>query len=1337
MARQQIKNYIFTPAGSGAGTVKIPGNYEISDILTILNATDQQFIFNFADPDLGGSVAFTAGTDSDFPTTEDGVTTITLTASTASMSASDILAVYVETEAQYIRPWPFGTDAVERMRVANPQSLIDADFEYGLQNTKWQSISLNNDVPSIYELPGSEFRITEDSYVTFFNVGTITSTGDTSVTLGNQTGSVAPNWVDGDYALVVNPYVAGAPGIAIVAEDAVNSNQSSLIVDDTTDLAANDQVIMVQLPASDQTTVATTISSGATTTLVVTSGSGFAVGQMIMAETNNADIWELMSVTGVSGTNLTVVRRQLSSNSGNTSIDSGNSVRIVSNVELARVQSITSSTELLLDRGWMNTTAVSNMITGSHIMKLNMEPGTTSGSNVEIIKMSTVGTTVGNTATISRAQLGTTALSAAPAGCPVIRLTGFFQAGNANINQIAARIPDHGMDVDDFIATANHRNSNTEGIYQILLADTNYVAWYPRKLTGLKVGQQLNQTDTQIREAAAFDGATLPISTVASDAGTPSTITVTTPYDHGLSPGTPIIVDITNSPTNKAYAEGSFTVLSIPTPTTFTYQARSGAAVSGSITAQIWIRPSAFFIHRPFDGGVLIGSGTPHRGAMAGRQSKKYFRYQSGKGLVWTSGTMLSTAFDVADLSADGTTALSSTITVTTDIEHYLQIGANIKLSDVTTSGYNGYYRVTDITSDTTFEVTAQQTLGNASPVLGNQPKINLVGWHGGAVRAGIFDEQNGAFWENNGTNINVVLRSATFQLAGTLSMQVGSSLVTGDGSCRFLEQLVKYDRVIIRGMSHTVTSIVDNNTMTVSPAWRGLNNQSRVKASRVIDRRVRQDQFNIDKVDGTGPSGYVLDATKMQMLLVQYTWYGAGFVDFGLRGPLGNYIMCHRFMNNNVNNEAYMRSGNLPVRYSANNEGPTSRLAASITSGDTSLTVQDGSQFPVASVSYPFYVSIENEVIKVQGHTAGSNTFTNLTRQSTFTLWQDGQSRSFSQGSAASHDELVGVTLLDATSAPTLNHWGSAVIMDGGFDQDRGYAFTFNRQNLALPTNPGDKSTVFLMRLAPTVSNTIIGELGDRDLLNRAQLILENMIVNVTGGRFIIEGILNPSNIDATTIEWIDLNTEINGNQPSFTQFATAFDFTGDTTGGLISAARYQVGGMNRSGTCPSSFTRLIRNAVVGTGAVTTSGTGTAANITLYKYSGTSVVSNDNTDVTINDLGSGFAVGDTVTLPGNLWVTTSGSSAGGSTPTHDVTLTIVAVAAGVTGGERLFAIPISETNSGLLDLTKVKQLVNSAIPGNGVYPNGPEVLAINITAAAPGSSANGEFQITFSETQA
>jgi hypothetical protein len=53
------------------------------------------------------------------------------------------------------------------------------------------------------------------------------------------------------------------------------------------------------------------------------------------------------------------------------------------------------------------------------------------------------------------------------------------------------------------------------------------------------------------------------------------------------------------------------------------------------------------------------------------------------------------------------------------------------------------------------------------------------------------------------------------------------------------------------------------------------------------------------------------------------------------------------------------------------------------------------------------------------------------------------------------------------------------------------------------------------------------------------------------------------------------------------------------------------------------------------------------------------------------------------------------------------------------------------------LDLTKVKQIGTSAIPGTNIFPDGPEVLAITVKTITPSSGSTGDFQITFSETQA
>jgi len=58
----------------------------------------------------------------------------------------------------------------------------------------------------------------------------------------------------------------------------------------------------------------------------------------------------------------------------------------------------------------------------------------------------------------------------------------------------------------------------------------------------------------------------------------------------------------------------------------------------------------------------------------------------------------------------------------------------------------------------------------------------------------------------------------------------------------------------------------------------------------------------------------------------------------------------------------------------------------------------------------------------------------------------------------------------------------------------------------MVCPATIGDKAVAFAMRLAPSVSNGIIGNLGDRDLINRAQLTLSNLNIQVSAGRYLVE---------------------------------------------------------------------------------------------------------------------------------------------------------------------------------------------------------------------------------------
>lgn len=1323
MARQRLYDYVFTPGTAGLGTIKVPGRWELSDFLAVYDTTQNINIYNFGDPALGGTVSYTAEVTADFPTAYDGVTTLNLDLNTSALDANNAIVVYVESQNLEVKMWAFAEDAIGRQRISNPEALIDADFEYGLQNTKWQNFSVNNNIPGFYDDTGADLTIATNGYVSFLaGDDVITSNVDTAVRLSNP--GTAP-WVVDDFALIISQAAMDSSAAYVstsLTADVLSPQEREFSVASSADFNVGDRVVIIPRPTTGGTTVATSITSTATTTVVVTNAAaaGIVDGTYVIVATDVADVFETMAVTNVSSNTLTVIRQTNNSNDTDANITSGNAIFVVPNIEVATIIEIPNSTTIDLSRGWYNTPSVTSAATGSIIQQLS--------EDVELVQHTGIDSSVNGAQTISRGAFGTTALTAAGAGSLFVRMTGLYNTStNAELQIIAVNAPDHGVPEFGYVNSINLEQGQAEGAS--IVTDTGYndnnFAFIPFvPVTVPAVGFPLNRNDTILRQAFPFTGAELDILSITGDGASPSTITVTTRYAHGLVPGTTILANLTSG-TNYELATRSSFVLSVPSTNSFTYVARPGAAVSGTLTGDVFVRSSASFLPRPFDGGVIMSAGVPTRGASAIRQTKKYFRYQSGKGFLFTSGTMLKPTFDIVSISADGT-AVFSDITVTVDLPHGLNPGAEVELSGIAATGYNSSgYVITDIVSDRSFVVRAQVELGTVLPPLAPQPRVNVEAWHGSAVQAGMFDDQNGVFWECNGQSINVVQRSSTFQVAGLVSVGTGSNLVVGDTTSRFQEQLNNGDQVIIRGMTHTVTGILGESRMTVVPTYRGLQNENRVKMCLRQEIRVRQEDFNVDKLDGTGPSGYTLDSGYMQMLGIEYSWYGAGYVQWMIRGQRGEMIPAHRKTNNNNNYEAYMRSGNLPARYEAINNTPVQGLAVAIDASQTTVSLTDATDYPAASVAFPVFVMVDSEIIKYTGKTG--DTLTGCTRGATFTQWIQGQNRSFTSSAATSHDINTGVILISNTCTPVVNHWGSSVIMDGGFDDDEAFQYTYNRTNFGLPATVGEKSLVFAMRLAPSVSNGIIGDLGQRDLINRSQLTLLSINIQGTAGRYLVEGILNPNNIDSANTSWQGLNNAGGGFQPSFSQFTVAATYESDTTGGVTGAPLTTNGGFQRSGTkVVRNRSRTFSNL---TPAVVSSATGANAVISVSLTGPGTTYNINTTAITVQDAGTGYSVGDTLKILGN--------ALGSSTPANDLNLTILAVTTDISGGEKLFAIPVNAAAGGILDLSSVKQIGTSAIPGTGTYPNGPEVLAVQITALTAQSGPIGDVQLSFKESQA
>jgi hypothetical protein len=432
----------------------------------------------------------------------------------------------------------------------------------------------------------------------------------------------------------------------------------------------------------------------------------------------------------------------------------------------------------------------------------------------------------------------------------------------------------------------------------------------------------------------------------------------------------------------------------------------------------------------------------------------------------------------------------------------------------------------------------------------------------------------------------------------------------------RFQDQLKVNDRFTIRGMIHQVTSIQGQGVLTFNPPYRGstsITTATPVKACKIKELRVPQSQFNRDTMDGKGPSGYKVDLSRQQMIGLQYTWYGAGFVDYMLRGPDGNWVIAHRIRNNNVNDEAYMRSGNLPVRYelSVESRAAVSSLASNVDTVSTTLTINDPTTyFPPSGGT----LLIDNEMISYTG--VGTYTFTGCTRAAPLNYNINDMPMTFTGMPPTTHLANTSVNLISCTATPTMTHWGSSFLTDGGFDSERGYYFNYSNTAVSVSGTLNNISPAFAIRLAPSVTNGLCGDIGSKELLNRSQLLLQKLEVTSANSIQTV-GLLNPTNIYFNPANWININTNLNGTQPSFAQY----------------------------------------------------------------------------------------------YPGNLITTVPQP------------------------GERIFQTIVQQNNQNNLDLTNLKEMANSCIGGNQVFPDGPDVLLIYCQSL--GQSSSVQVNLFWSEAQA
>ena len=945
MSKKLIYNYFFNPGSANVGNIQVSGNIPLRRMLLVTNVSTGDIIYNFADPAKGATALYNSTTNQ---------TTFTLEFNTSAMSSGNELQIFYDDDETEIKPALTYQDPVEKLRVSTPQALFDTDFEYSLQSTKWESVGLVNNMPSVF-VAANEPAFTSDQITYMKPVGLSAGGGGGAGTF--QTLASAPadrastglstlfgNFANGsgqdEASVIINfPWVVNFLGTNYSFGHINANGWFGFGTSQSFGFAGN--ATNPSTPTLHFVSVNNGFTDNALSFVGTETYTDATFGICFRIRYHSPNVY----YGGTTGHRVDLIFPQ-----------SQSSVILV----LHRTFITDGQNEQM---GASNGTAFVSLIRHNIESDFNSNPNWTfisaaSGSAqyaIEVLTTTVHGRVVGDPISIREAQEssldGAYLVSSVPSSTTLTYLpktsdptviietnkTGTYVQSSFTITVSLSTA--HGYAIGDKIFLDFTSGGSTDNTYEIAEVPAPTSTQFT-VLSTINTSTSGNVTMfknyktpyTAIYTGGFYNNSEILISSVTNVSGT-NRARVTCLSSHGLFINSPIYV--VDSTAATSLFTGGFTVDRVLSATVIEYQTRSGTLfannnVISSGSTRFFVKADSSPIHRAGDGGVQINVGNTSPNAQFIRQTRTYFRYQSGKGIQFSSGILFRPSYDINSLVVDTGTIGSGFIelTIETEVEHGFNVisgagGPRIRLSGFTiTTGTNIYNTTTVVTSIVSKKVFICRITTGSVPqdtAPGGFRKIDVLGWNDATVRSGLFDEQNGIFFEFDGKDLSVVRRNSTQQIPGTITLLTGSNTVFGKKT-KFLSTLSQGDYIVVNGSSLIVNQVFSDTKLIITPKYRPNNSASNVKILKTQELRINQKNFNIDKLDGTGPSGYFLDLNRMQMVFIDYSWYGAGKIRYGIRTVSGDVTYFHQIENNNTNTEAYMRSGNLPGRFEIQN---------------------------------------------------------------------------------------------------------------------------------------------------------------------------------------------------------------------------------------------------------------------------------------------------------------------------------------------------------------------------------------------------------------------------------
>jgi hypothetical protein len=176
-------------------------------------------------------------------------------------------------------------------------------------------------------------------------------------------------------------------------------------------------------------------------------------------------------------------------------------------------------------------------------------------------------------------------------------------------------------------------------------------------------------------------------------------------------------------------------------------------------------------------------------------------------------------------------------------------------------------------------------------------------------------------------------------------------------------------------------------------------------------------------------------------------------------------------------------------------------------------------------------------------------------------------------------------------TYAPSISHWGTSVIMDGRFDDDKSLVFTYGQTSFTGVPATATRA-LFSIRVAPSVDQGVVGAFGARELINRMQLVLRalDITTNTANSNLLITAVLNGTPSSSTN--WTNaVNNVTTVQNSSLAQIANYAGGSTTVAGGEVTAGFFVGSGANSVDLNP---VRDLGNSILGGGGAT-------SNVNIY----------------------------------------------------------------------------------------------------------------------------------------